>query len=62
MGRGEFGVAGGVDSTNVGEFPEKAGQLGLNSDVVDVGVVGRVGVDGLDDKAGASLHHYRHLY
>ena len=55
MGRGEFGVARGVDSVNVGEFSEKAGQLGLNADVIDVGVVGRVGVNRLDDEAGASL-------
>ena len=55
MGRGEFGVARGVDSANVGEFSEKAGQLGLNADVVYVGVVGWIGVDGLDDEAGASL-------
>ena len=42
MGRGEFGVVGGVDCSDVVEFLEKAGQLGLNS---DVGVVGWVGVD-----------------
>ena len=45
MGRGEFGVAGGVDSANVGEFSEKAGQPRMNADMVDVGVFGRVCVD-----------------
>ena len=55
MGWGEFGVAGGVDCANVGEFSEKAGQLGLNADVVNVGVVGWIGVDGFDDEAGSSL-------
>ena len=39
----------------IGEIFEKAGQLVLDTDVVDVGVVGRVLVDGLDDEAGASL-------
>ena len=55
MGRDKFGVAGGVDSADVGEFLEKAGQLGLNADIVDVGVVDRVGIKGLDDETGASL-------
>ena len=61
MGRGEFGVAGGVDSSNVGEFSEKAGQLGLNADTVDVGVVGWVGVNGLEDKKVPICVRYRHL-
>ena len=50
MSRSEFGVA-----ANVGKFFEKAGQLVMDADVVDIGVVGLVLVDGLDDEAGASL-------
>ena len=40
MGGGEFGVAVGVYCANVGKFLVKAGQLGLNTDIDDIGVVG----------------------
>ena len=39
---GELGVAREVYCTNVGKFLEKAGQLGLHADIVDVGVIGWV--------------------
>ena len=55
VSRGKFGVAGGVDRANVWKLFEEVGQLVLDADVVDVGVVGLVLVDGLDEEAGASL-------